>query len=109
MPQGDLTGVSVHVLQARFTQGERKTRGEGQGQDERWGSLPSVSILAADTALSIRETPGWGSGLQDWQRNPATPSPKRVPEGAPGMVGKLGLLAGPASRQSCLPSLSGAV
>lgn len=88
MPLGHWTGVYVHMFLARLTQGKRRPM--GQGQDEWWGSLPSMPIPAARPQCQT-ENPGLGRiGLQDWQRSPATLSPNRAPEWPSGMVGKLG-------------------
>lgn len=68
---------------------------------------PCPSQLLAQTSVSDREPQAGVGKLQDWQGSPATPPPNRMPEGASGIVKKLGHSAGPASMQSCLPSLLG--
>lgn len=74
------------MLQARLTQGKRKTHGQGQGQDERRGSLPLYpSQLLTQTSVSDRE-PQVGLMSFGTGRSPATPFPNRTPEEASGTM-----------------------
>lgn len=68
MPLGDLTGYMSMCSKLGSPREKAILIGQGQGLDERWGSLLSIRIPASDTDLSVRQrTLGGGGGFQDWQ------------------------------------------
>ena len=92
-PLEDLTGMYVPVLQAGFTQGERKWSGDRMRSE---ASVLHACLSCWHRPQCQTEPQAGVRTLQDWQRSPALPS---------GMVRKLGHPTDLASGRSCLPFL----